>query len=157
MTYTIKQVMPTGKDDPKFGKEYMVQFEEDSRTVKMSFKKDDPKPGDTEEGEIVDSKYGSYFKRGQSKPAFVPGEKKEWKDNSDGMRQGMCFNNAANYVATFDLPAALTDREWADLVFSYAQALYLKGDLTQTPEGSQVSPEETTGDVNPFDPTNKDK
>lgn len=144
--------MPTGKEDPKFGKEYMVQFEEDNRTVKMSFKKDDPKPGDTEEGEIVDSKYGSYFKRGSSKPAYTPGDKPAYKDNSDGMRQGMCINNAAAYVNTLDFrtesgePRILTDQDWAEIVHSYANALYQKGDLSMTPEGSQ----ETS--ANPFEP-----
>ena len=53
------------------------------------------------------------------------------------MRQGMCFNNAANVVNSLVFENTLTDTEWADTVFAYAQALYRKGDLNAAPEGSQ--------------------
>lgn len=149
MTYTVEMAIATGKKDEKYGPEYMIKFAEDARPVKMNFKNDTPKAGDTEEGEIIDGKYGAYFKRGGSKPAYAGGEKKEWKDNSDGQRQGMCMNNAASYVNTLAFEKALTDVEWADLVYSYANTLYQKGDLTQTPEGSQ----EEVIEGNPFDKT----
>jgi len=63
------------------------------------------------------------------KPVWTPK-----KDNSDGMRQGMCINNAANYVNSLEFPQALTDREWASLVHSYATALYILGDLKEAEE-----------------------
>ena len=136
-TYTVENVMPTGKVDAKYGTEYMVKYKEDDRVVKVS-RKVKPEVGATENGEINETKYGAYFKKDavDFKPQ-AKGEKREWKDNSDGMRQGMCFNNATAYVNTLEFPQALTDREWADIVFSYAKALYEKGDLTGAPLGSQ--------------------
>lgn len=134
MTYTIKAALPSGKDDPKYGKEYIVQVEEDSRTFKVN-RKDEPKVGDTLDGEIVDGKYGAYFKKSAlGTPYPVKGGGKPY--DSDGQRQGMCINNAAAYVNTMEFlgpdgkPGPLTDKEWAETVHSYAQALYRIGDLT---------------------------
>lgn len=50
-------------------------------------------------------------------------------DRGDGMRQGMCFNNAASYLQTSIQGAVMEASEWADMVYKYASALYAKGDL----------------------------
>lgn len=134
--FTIKTATPTGKTDPTYGDEYYVQFEEDTRAVKMS-RKAVPQPGGKENGQIIDGKYGAYFKKDPYQPTPQGGAvnvpAKKWtpikRDNSDGQRQGMCLNNAANYVNTLEFEKALTDREWAQLVHSYATALYRLGDL----------------------------
>lgn len=147
--FTVKTATPTGKNDPTYGAEYLVQFEEDTRTVKMS-RKTVPQPGGVENGQIIDGKYGAYFKKDPFQPtpgggAVNPVEKK-WtpvkRDNSDGQRQGMCLNNAANYVNTLQFDNALTDREWAQLVHSYATALYRMGDLKDADDQPAVT--ETT-------------
>lgn len=58
-------------------------------------------------------------------------QKHEYKDNSYGQRQGMCFNNAAHFIATTATGAdrPITPEEWANVVYSFANALYAKGDL----------------------------
>lgn len=59
-------------------------------------------------------------------------------DRADGMRQGMCINNAAAYVASA-IDTALTQKEWSELVHSYASALYALGDLKMPEQpGSDV-------------------
>lgn len=70
-----------------------------------------------------------------------PGSSSGYHDNSDGQRQGMCFNNAAaylNYVA--DPGKALTPNKWAAAVWTYAQALYQRGDLNKTHEDNLDTP-----------------
>lgn len=131
MTYTVKSVMPTGKEHPTYGTEFYVQFEEDEQAYPLWFKAK-PEVGQSVDGEVKDGKFKKIKKE------YKPNEqtnvsKKEWtpmrKDNSDGMRQGMCMNNAANYVTSLQFDSALTDSEWAETVFAYAQALYRMGDL----------------------------
>lgn len=141
--YTVKSVMPTGKSDPKFGQEFYVQFEESEAAFPLWYK-NAPAIGFEQEGDIVAGKFKKVRKEWNSNAPVADSTtsqsstpKRSYKDNSDGMRQGMCFNNAANYVATLGFDKALTDREWATTVFSYAQALYHMGDLNQAPEGSQ--------------------
>lgn len=140
-TYIIKQVKPTGKADTGYGVPYYVQFEEDDRIV-YAQKKSEPQAGDKWDGEIVSDKYNDWkFK----KAPFVPGQtvqntagnattksyaKPAYKDNSDGMRQGMCINNAANYVNQL---GEFSDSEWATKVHAFATALYLLGDLKAQP------------------------
>lgn len=139
-TYTIKQVKPTGKADTGYGVPYFVQFEEDERAV-YAQKKSEPQVGDQWDGDIVADKYnGLRFK----KAPFVPGQasaqastpaqastytKPAYKDNSDGQRQGMCINNAANFVNALATPD-MSDAAWANMVHAYASALYALGDLT---------------------------
>lgn len=135
MKYTIKAVQPTGKSDPKYGNEYMVQFNEDMRTVKMS-RQQPPVVGAEEQGEIKENAYGAYFKKDSNFQGGFKGGAR--KDNSDGMRQGMCINNAAAYVASV-APEPQAPEAWADAVFKYATALYRKGDLTQTEEDVVVN------------------
>lgn len=142
--YTIKSVMPTGKNHATYGTEFYVQFNEVEQAFPLWFKTP-PEVGSEVEGDIADGKFkkakkewkpsnegGSSASQGGSSHSRAP-----YKDNSDGMRQGMCINNAANYVNSLEFPKALTDSEWATTVFSYANALYRLGDLTKAPEGSQ--------------------
>ena len=150
MIYTVKSTMPTGKKNEKFGEEFYVQFEETEQAFPLWFKSR-PDAGKEIEGDIVDGKFKKVKKEwnpnptSSTKESGSPTTKPAWKDNSDGMRQGMCFNNAANYVNTLEFKTALTDVEWADTVFGYAQALYRKGDLNVAPEASQAAE-----DTNPF-------
>jgi len=144
-TFTVKSTMPTGKDNPKFGKEFYVQFNESEQAFPLWFK-EAPAVGKEIEGEITNGKFKKIRKEwnpnaapeGDVKAPATP--RPAYKDNSDGMRQGMCFNNAANFVNTLVFEKTLTDREWADITFAYAQALYLKGDLNVPVEGSQEEP-----------------
>lgn len=141
--YTVKDVKPTGKDDPNFGVEYFVQFNEDPRTVTVN-RKNPVNVGDSWDGTITESKWGTKFK----KAPFVPGNpspvpaasaasagsppvKPVYKDNSDGQRQGMTINNAANYVAANH--KELSPAEWAKVTHSYASELYRLGDLSNEP------------------------
>ncbi len=151
-TFTVKSTMPTGKANEKFGQEFYVQFNESEQAFPLWFKSA-PEIGKEIDGEIKDGKFKKIRKEwnpnaapeGDAKgpaPARVP-----YKDNSDGMRQGMCFNNAANFVNTLVFEKTLTDREWADLTFAYAQALYLKGDLNVPVEGSQQEAEPDAADT----------
>lgn len=149
-TFTIKQVMPTGEESPTYGKEFFVQFSEMDDTVKLWFKKESPEPGTTvelEKGPKGWKKAKKEWKPNTSNAAApatgkaTAPSKPAYKDNSDGMRQGMCINNAANYVNSLEFEKALTDTEWASTVFSYANALYRLGDLTKAPEGSQEVPQ----------------
>lgn len=145
-TFTVKSVMPTGKNHATYGTEFYVQFNETEQAFPLWFKSQ-PDVGTTVDGEIVAGKFKKikkeYTPQAEGAPtSAAPAAKPAWKDNSDGMRQGMCFNNAANYVATLEFEKALTDSEWATTVFAYAQALYRMGDLTQAPAGSQPAPAE---------------
>ncbi len=141
-TFTVKSTMPTGKANEKFGKEFYVQFNETDRAFPLWFK-EAPAVGKEIYGEISNGKFKKIRKEwnpnaapeGDVKAPATP--RPAYKDNSDGMRQGMCFNNAANFVNTLVFEKTLTDREWADITFAYAQALYLKGDLNVPVEGSQ--------------------
>jgi hypothetical protein len=148
-TFTIKSVMPTGKTSQTYGTEYYTQFSEHEQPFPLWFKKE-PEVGTTLEGEVVNGKFKKTKKEWNSQTQqspraatqSAPSAKPAYKDNSDGMRQGMCINNAANYVNGLEFEKALTDVEWARTVFSYANALYRLGDLTKTPEDSQEAPAE---------------
>lgn len=146
-TFTVKSVMPTGKNHQTYGIEFYVQFNETPEAFPLWFKSQ-PEIGTTIDGEINGGKFKKIKKEYNPQDTTdrpvgtptAPSAKPAWKDNSDGMRQGMCFNNAANYVATLEFTKALTNQEWAELTFSYAQSLYRLGDLNQAPEGSQAAP-----------------
>lgn len=145
-TYTVKAAMGTGKTSQMYGVEYYVQFADTEGSYALWFKKE-PQVGDKVDGTITGSKFkkakkewkpqeggSSQDQSGTSRPPS-----RSYKDNSDGMRQGMCINNAANYVNALEFPKILTDREWADLVHSYATALYVLGDLQQSEEAKTVA------------------
>lgn len=148
--YTVRQATATGKTDPKFGIEYIVHFNEDDREVKLSRQKE-VEVGQEENGSIVNSKYGAYFKKDPYVPpketpttgtTDTPVSKAPYRraDNSDGQRQGMCFNNAANYVNDRSGEEPVDFDTWARTVFAYAQALYRLGNLdAPAPEASPVS------------------
>lgn len=137
--YTIQTAIPTGKSSPMYGTEFHVKFAENEGTFKLWYKTP-PTEGQVQEGTIDGWKFKKAKKEWngnegggsatpdaepvQSKPAY---QKPAYKDNSDGMRQGMCFNNAANYVNALTLE--LTEEDWAKTVYGYANALYLLGDL----------------------------
>lgn len=90
--------------------------------------------GETYQGEIKDwtstkGKTMPRFYRDNSQGGssnYQP--KREYKDNSDGQRQGMCINNAAEYVKSV-ATTKLTPNDWALRVHEYADALYSLGDL----------------------------
>lgn len=106
--------------------------------------------GETYYGEIKDatSKAGRTYLRfyKQQNPNTAPAvggnsTGSGWKDNSDGQRQGMCFNNATLFVNMMlgKSDVAATPEEWADMVYGHAQELYKKGDLTpKQPEQVQM-------------------
>lgn len=135
MKLTIKEFQATGVSHPTFGDEYMVEFIEHATPVKMS-RKTLPVVGEEVYGEIKTNSYGAYFKKDDMQPTAsgqsVDVGHKAWspmkKDNSDGQRQGMCINNAANYINTQG--KLLTADEWAKAVHSYGSALYRLGDLS---------------------------
>jgi hypothetical protein len=140
-TFTVKAAMPTGKTDPKFGTEFYVQFNEMADTAKLWFK-DAPEVGkslELEKGQYGWKKVKKEWNGSSassadsspasSSPASSTSSRPSYEDNRDGMRQGMCINNAANYVNALSFDNALTDHEWAQTVFSYATALYALGDL----------------------------
>jgi hypothetical protein len=141
-TFTVKSVMPTGKTHATYGTEFYVQFNEVEQAFPLWFKSA-PEIGTTVDGEINGGKFKKIKKEytpeaPATTSSAAPAARTPYKDNSDGMRQGMCINNAANYVNSLEFPKALTDVEWATTVFSYANALYRLGDLTKAQEGSQV-------------------
>ena len=135
--YTIETVMKTGETSQTFGSEYYVKFAENEGTYKLWFKKD-PTAGQQIEGTINGSKFAK-AKKAYTPPAAKPAAKSySRKDNSDGQRQGMCLNNAANYVNEHSHELVAADL-WAKTVWTYANALYLLGDL-----GVQKETEATT-------------
>lgn len=143
--YTVATSMPTGKSDPTFGVEYMVKFAENEGTFKLWYKTP-PVEGFVQEGTIDGWKFtkakkeynpgGNTSQAGAatSESARTPiSSKPPYKDNSDGMRQGMCMNNAANYINATNNTKVLKPEEWAELVYNHASALYSLGDLTALP------------------------
>lgn len=126
--YTIEAVSPKQRNWQAHGKDfisYYVRFRGDEDPVEISKLADSPAPkeGDVVYGNVTENAYGKKFKSEKKPFGGRP-------DNSDGMRQGMCFNNAAAYV-TEKSDKKLSPQEWADAVFAYAEALYTKGDLVK--------------------------
>lgn len=143
MTYTIQSVMQTGKNSPQFGSEYYVKFNEMADTVPLWFKNEPAvdTPVDLEKvngkWKKVKKEWNPQTKSQSSSPAETKTAPYARKDNSDGMRMGMCMNNAANYVNSLSFEKTLTDQEWALTVYAYASALYALGDL-KNPEAATV-------------------
>lgn len=138
MKYTIEQVMPTGETHEMYGTEYHIKMAEDERAFKMWYKSQ-PAVGQVQEGTIEDSKWGPKFKKqkqeftahteSNNSPKRTYGAVQA--DKNDGQRQGMCFNNAASFVAATLNDEKLNPADWANRVYMYAQALYSRGNLTQ--------------------------
>lgn len=139
--YTIQTAIPTGKTHQMYGTEFHVKFAENEGTFKLWYK-ETPQEGKEQYGTIDGWKFKKASKDDleasgvkSSSPATpavarAPYSKPAYKDNSDGMRQGMCFNNAAAYVLAVS-PEPLSPNEWAKAVNSYAQALYLVSELSK--------------------------
>jgi len=140
-TFEIQNIMPTGKKD-KFGNaEYFVKFVESEDTFKLYFK-EPRKTGDKLEGHIegykfIKKPFVSSKTTSGAKPKRTYGAVE--KDKQDGQRQGMCFNNAANYVNNHAGDKAVAEDVWAKKVWGYAKALYDLGDLTKEPESESVA------------------
>lgn len=142
--YTIKNSMPSGKNDPQWGPEYRFQLEEVTGDFKTNFKQE-PQAGEAIYGTIETGKFGPWFKRGKKEdsPTTSAPTKSEYSPENkaareDGMKQGMCINNAANYVKELGVDI-FEPSEWAVKVHSYASALYGLGDLVEkTADGVNV-------------------
>lgn len=133
--YHIQKVIPTGKKEIMFGKpteEFHVKFAENEGTFKLWYQK--PPVEGQEQWGVID---GWKFKKEKAPEPpqtstdsgeFVPRKTRSVldKERSDGMRQGMCINNAAEYVKQIE---KLDPKEWAATVHAYAQELYLVSDL----------------------------
>lgn len=164
-TYKVLDVKPTGKDDPKFGTEFWVKL--DNEDVAKLWFKNAPAVGTELDLEKTDKGYKKVKKEwkpsseksssessSSSSSSRSSATKPVYKDNSDGQRQGMCINNAANYVNGLDIrddngnSIILKDQEWADTVYGYANALYNKGDLRV--EEPVITGEHIVLDENPF-------
>lgn len=131
-TFKIKAVKTTPKDwESKYGpmKTWLIQVEGNGEPVQLNKKAESPTPqvGDELYGNIEQTEYGQKFKS-ESKPFAGGGQKREYHDNSDGQRQGMCINNAANFVNSM-VSADIQAHEWAEMVHSFATELYKLGDL----------------------------
>lgn len=139
-TYTVQNAMKSGKNSDTYGEEYYVKFVESEQTFPLWFKKDPT--GQKINGSIE----GSKFKKDKTpppdeKPTSAPSSRGRY--DSDGQRQGMCINNAANYVNSC-ATEIVTPEKWASTVYGYANALYALGDL-----GQEVAtpPAESTGEL----------
>lgn len=138
--YKVVAVKPTGKDHDKFGVEFFVKLNNDD--VARLWFKNAPQEGDTLDLENSDKGYKKVKKEwnpsqsSSSSPSSSAssstqkGFKAPYKDNSLGMRIGMCINNAANYVNNLDIrdndgnSKFLAPEEWATTVASYAIELF---------------------------------
>jgi hypothetical protein len=74
------------------------------------------------------------------------------KDNSDGQRQGMCINNAANYVNSQGKDYSPAD--WAERVWGYANAIYSLGDLKKEDSTTTVDTVAPMPEDDKYDLTN---
>lgn len=104
----------------------------------------------TDKFKSVSKQQGGFGGAGFSAPAGS--QKHEYKDNSDGQRQGMCFNNAANYITASTPPERMLEADmWAKHVYNYANALYKLGDLgsSESTNPKAQTPAPTTGQSNP--------
>jgi hypothetical protein len=138
--YTVQNAMKSGKKSETYGEEYYVKFVESEQTFPLWFKKDPT--GQKINGTINGSKFvKDKTPQADEKPKFSPTNRGRY--DSDGQRQGMCINNAANYVNA-QATELVDDLKWAQTVWKYANALYLMGDLGKTPE---VAPAESTGEL----------
>jgi hypothetical protein len=130
--YTIEQFLPTGEEHATFGKEYHIKFAEDAGTYKLWYKAE-PKNGQVQEGTIEGERFKKYRQPYTAKTESAAAPKKTYgaveKDKQDGQRQGMCINNAANYLASKPNIEFVRPDTWAGAVHAYAKALYDLGDL----------------------------
>lgn len=170
--YEVVAIKPSGKEHDTYGKEYYLKLDNDD-VARLWYTKGLPSVGDSieltkdakgyhkvkkDDGKWTSSKT-SQTESKSSEKSERPFSKKSstFKDNSLGMRIGMCINNASNYVNSLDIrdsdgnPKVLTAEEWAGTVSDYAIALFHKSDdesFTKPPviEGEHVVMDEE----NPF-------
>lgn len=173
--YTVKSWKPWENEaglirDPHGNYKGTVTFEEDhSEPIDATFK-NQPSVGDKKYGTVGDYQ----TKAGNTRRGFKSVKKLDvaspiaqsgaYKDNSDGQRQGMCFNNATLFVNMMveGEKSKPSPEEWAEIVFAHAQALYLKGDLRQPSEATHdnlvsaglVKPDVVVTDINEDEPIN---
>jgi len=128
-TYTVEQVLPTGKTHNTYGQEYQVKFAENEASFKLWFQKV-PEVGNKIDGTIDGWKFKKAPRDQQSPQQQASRPQYKADPKGDGMRQGMCVNNAANFVTAVKDPT-LTPAQWAKEVWTHAKALYDLGDLDQ--------------------------
>lgn len=153
MNYTVEKWEKANEPEhPQYGQKYHVKFAEEAQSVEVS-RKTEPVIGEVLDGTITNGR----FKK-TPKP-YTPGSPQQRydgpkrHDNSDGMRQGMCINNASEYVRsmTESTGKILEPAQWATVVHGYANELYKLGDL----EGSSFDPI-TADDLKKIDEEVKD-
>lgn len=140
-TFHVANVMPTGETHEKFGKEFYIKFAESEDTFKLWTTKEYTE-GQELQGNIVDGKFKKYKAPYDGSTKSSTPYKKPYgavqADKNDGQRQGMCINNAANYVNATQ-GDKLEANDWATMVHAFAQALYNKGNLTSTSDDEVVT------------------
>lgn len=142
MQYTLSNLIESGESHDTYGTKYIVKFAESAETFELWFKKP-PTVGSTIEGTIDGTKFKKTKTFGNQSGGGQPKKPYTKVDNSDGQRQGMTINNAAQYVQhTATKP--LTPVEWADAVYKYATALYSKGDLKAVQRAENASDSQVT-------------
>lgn len=137
--YKVTAVSQTVKDwTGSYGamKTYKLMLDGREAPVELNKKAESPAPtvGQSLSGTITtDPKFGDKIKIESTFGQRSAGPR---PDNSDGQRQGMCINNAANYLVAIHDPKAgpLTAEEWAEMVNGYATALYAVSDLKAEPK-----------------------
>jgi hypothetical protein len=149
--FTLKNPAKMGDKDPKYGQSWWSYTHDADTPVMFNLMDGEVRDGSvitTEEWVNKQSSKGTDYLRlkkvkvqGQESLGEVRAStadvKPAYKDNSDGQRQGMCFNNANAYISALSsekMPA----EKWADIVWEYANALYAKGDLSGS-DGSTTS------------------
>lgn len=154
---TIKSVKPMGEYSEQYGQTFWGYVEEYEMPVRFSKKLRAIADGtiiSAESGAVKEGSKGQYMQlsginiggavHGQTNftEAYTTPPKKTYVDNSDGQRQGMCINNAANFINATEGP--MKPSEWAKKVHDYAAALYTLGDLTNSgSQGAATSHSET--------------
>lgn len=126
MIYKIEQFEPTGEKHDMFGTEYHIKFDGQMRSFKLWFK-EAPTVGKEVDGNIEGDRFKKIKKEYNGGATSTVTGYTPRVDNSDGQRQGMCLNNASNYVTKTQAEA--TPDEWAKQVYNYANALYALGNL----------------------------
>lgn len=140
-SYTISTAQPTGEVHEVYGTAYYVKFAEDPETYTLWYKSA-PAVGTVVEGVVVNGKFKKEkkpFMNSQTNSGNYAPKKTfsaQQEDRADGMRQGMCINNAAAYL-TANSKELLPASDWAEKVHNYANALYAKGDLGKETEQVQ--------------------
>jgi hypothetical protein len=143
MKYTLQDYNEKGQDARGNHKLYANFKEYENGTVSVYWAvKSLPRLGETFDGEITVGEYGPRFSRtfDQNQQSYQrtsangapAGRPTSRPDNSDGQRQGMAINNAAQYVKEWAIKEGkkLSPAEYAQAVKAYAVAIYTNSDLS---------------------------